>query len=290
MLARLIRRRSSVLQSTVRPFAACGIAAALVFGASSPAFAQAPTITSSAWLEPFVVVVGQNLTGTTSMTVGEDAAADVLVTNGGTTVTGRLAAPLQQGSYVLKLTTTSSAPSPVCLTPKPVSNWVCVAGGGWVPPSHPLAAGAPSSTSSSLTFVLTVDNGGRRLFASSLLLGPSGIPSYVPVYGSMGQPAFSAAAQRFSVGCSLSDVEVEVVDFISGAPVAMPLGASLSVGFAVSTDANVVLGCNVDSGVSACETPAETFAAIGPGNSVAFKITPTNVSGLAIARLSAKCQ
>ena len=36
----------------------------------------------------------------------------------------------------------SPAPAPVCSTPPPVAGWICVAGGGWVPPDHPLATQA----------------------------------------------------------------------------------------------------------------------------------------------------
>jgi hypothetical protein len=44
--------------------------------------------------------------------------------------------------YTMETSTTETptvAPVPVCTTNSPVPGWVCVAGGGWVPPNHPLA-------------------------------------------------------------------------------------------------------------------------------------------------------
>jgi glucose/arabinose dehydrogenase len=43
---------------------------------------------------------------------------------------------------------TGTGPGTACVTPQPVSDWVCV-NGGWVPPNHPLAAGGGSGSGGS---------------------------------------------------------------------------------------------------------------------------------------------
>ena len=116
-----------------RPFsqalAAWSAAAVLCVGGSQPAFAQSPAITATAWSDPTVVVIGRGLAGTTALGVGDVAAFNLLVNGDGTMVTGTLAAAPEPGSYVLRLTTTTTS-SFVCQSPKPGPDWVCVAAGG----------------------------------------------------------------------------------------------------------------------------------------------------------------
>jgi hypothetical protein len=216
--SRLALRKERSVLLTRRFYASSLICAFSLFLATSPVFAQAPTITSSAWLDPVVVVGGTNLSGATAMTVGGLAASNVTVLGGGVAVSGELPTTLTPGSYVLTLTTTQTAPSPVCVSPKPVSNWVCVAGGGWVPPSHPLAANVPSPTSTGLVFVLTVGGGVRNLFAAAEFppVPPEQfefVEGYnVRIYGEVPIPKFNEqlAETRFAKGCNVSDLAVEV--------------------------------------------------------------------------------
>lgn len=147
-------------------------AAVLCVGGSQPALAQSPAITATAWSDPTVVVIGRGLAGTTALSVGDVAAFDLFVNGDGTMVTGRLAAAPEPGSYVVRLAATIT-PTFSCQSSRPAPDWACTATGGWVPPDHPLAVGFSSSTTS-LTFVLTVGSSGA--------VGPPG------PHGSQGLP------------------------------------------------------------------------------------------------------
>ena len=136
-----------------------------------PAVGQAQTITATGLTGTTVVVLGTDLQGATQLMVANVVATGLSVAPNGTMVTGTIPA-LGPGSYALRLTLSDSAGSGSCQTPSPGTGWVCLPGGGWVPPDHPLAV--PSGAPINLTFVLTV--GAADVTGPQGPAGPQGPP------------------------------------------------------------------------------------------------------------------
>lgn len=128
-----------------------------------PADARAQAITATGLTGTTVVVTGTDLQGTTQLMVGDIVATGLAIDPSGTMVTATIP-PLVAGSYALRLTVSQGPGSGICVPPRPGPDWICVPGGLWVPPGHPLATSPGAS--SALTFVLTVGAGGA--------IGPAG--------------------------------------------------------------------------------------------------------------------
>jgi hypothetical protein len=120
-----------------------------------PVGAQGPAVRSANVADPLLTVVGARLTGATRVTIGPFEVGNLAVSNDGTTLTGTVGGTLAPGSHLLTIATTATTPTATCPSVQPGPDWVCVAGGGWVPPGHPLAT-APPSTSASAFFVVAV--------------------------------------------------------------------------------------------------------------------------------------
>ena len=152
--------------------------------AAWPAAAQSttPAITAAAAAGNTVVVVGRNLHGVNSLVIGDVTAASVGVNGEGTVVTATVAGELLPGTYALSLTSTTAPASATCDSAKPASDWVCVAGGGWVPADHPAAVGQVGS-SATVTFVVAVGGAGPEGPAGPM--GPQG-PAGAGLLGPVG--------------------------------------------------------------------------------------------------------
>lgn len=151
--------------------AACVAIALFLAGSPPVTFAQAPSITAAGSSGTAVVVIGQGLGGTTGLTVGDLTAFALSVDGSGTMVTATLPNVPAPGSYLLTLTL-MDAVAVVCSTPRPGPDWVCVTGGGWVPPGHPLAT--ELATTTQLGFVLAVEAAGAA--GATGPQGPAGPP------------------------------------------------------------------------------------------------------------------
>jgi hypothetical protein len=166
-----------------------GSAAALALLVSlwaAPVGAQAPVIRSANVSDPVLTVAGARLTGATRVTVGSFEVGNLAVSNDGTTLTGTVGGTLAPGSHLLTITTTGTTPTATCASVQPGPDWVCVAGGGWVPPGHPLAT-APPSTSGSAFFVVAVGSAvGTGPAGPSGATGPAGPSGPAGPQGSAG--------------------------------------------------------------------------------------------------------
>lgn len=129
----------------------------VILCAATQAAAQAPSITTATLSGGWLTVVGDRLTGATGVTVGPLTVTGIMVSADGTLLTGILAGTLGDGSHLLSVTTSTTGQFTCDIIP-PGPDWVCVEGGGWVPPDHPLAFQV-ASTASTL-FVLAVGGGG----------------------------------------------------------------------------------------------------------------------------------
>ena len=134
----------------------------LLFASGPPAAAQQSqgrSITGVVMSGQTVMVAGTNLTGVTSLRVGNVAATNISANENGTMVTGMLPGELNPGTYSLVLTATEVPSQTSCQTAKPGEGWVCLQGGGWVPPDHPRALSSVGN-STTLTFFVAVDSSG----------------------------------------------------------------------------------------------------------------------------------
>lgn len=148
-------------------------ATALLMIGPGVAAAQVPAITASAASGSTVVVVGTSLVGVTQVKVGGVALTNVSVNTDGTVVTGTLPGPANPGSYVLAVMVPAVLAPGACPGNPPDVGWVCITGGAWVPPDHPLAT-------ATLMFVLTVGAIGPT--------GPSGPTGATGATGPVGPP------------------------------------------------------------------------------------------------------
>jgi hypothetical protein len=151
-----------------------------------PAAAQAPAVTSATLADSLLTVVGERLSGASNVTVGGLAVSGLIVNPAGTLLMGTLVGSLADGTHLLSVTTTST-PTAICLTPPP-AGWVCVTGGGWVPPNHPLAL---TSVSTSTAFVLAVGSAGG---GSQGPVGPTGATGAQGPVGPNGSTGATGAA------------------------------------------------------------------------------------------------
>jgi hypothetical protein len=161
-------------------------AAVALLAATSPALAQ-PAITATSSSGATVVVVGQGLGQAMRLTVGGVDATNLIVNDDQTMVTGTLPGVPTPGSYVLTLRLASAPPPPVtCPGTPPGAGWVCIAGGGWVPPDHPLATqggGSGEGPATVMNFVLTVAADGAGTVGPS---GPAGSQGVAGADGASG--------------------------------------------------------------------------------------------------------
>jgi hypothetical protein len=160
----------------MRPRVVSSLAALfLVLGTTVQTAPQSPTITSATLAGSLLTVVGTDLAGASTVRVGELEVIGIVVSLNGTLLTGTVVGTLMDGSHLLTVTTTT-APTFTCPTVKPATDWICVAGGAWVPPDHPLATRV--TTPVSTWFVLAVGTGGSQ--------GPQGVPGPTGATGAAG--------------------------------------------------------------------------------------------------------
>lgn len=159
---------------------------------SWPAAAQssAPTITGALLSGSTVVVAGRNLQGVVALALGDETASNVAVNDEGTLVTGTMPGAFVPGTYSLTLTTVDALSAATCASTKPGADWVCVQGGGWLPPDHPLVAAlAGNRTSTTVPFVLAVGgNGPAGPAGAAGAQGPAGLAGPAGTSGPAGPP------------------------------------------------------------------------------------------------------
>lgn len=124
---------------------------------AAPAEAQGPAVTSANVTGAQLIVVGDRLTGAFRVTIGPFEVGNLVVSDGGTMLTGTVGGTLAPGSHLLTITTNSATPTALCSSVQPGPDWVCVAG-GWVPPGHPQATAPTGPSWASTLFVVAVGN------------------------------------------------------------------------------------------------------------------------------------
>ena len=124
---------------------------------AAPAEAQGPAVTSANVTGAQLSVVGDRLTGAFRVTIGPFEVGNLVVSDGGTMLTGTVGGTLAPGSHLLTITTNSATPTALCSSVQPGPDWVCVAG-GWVPPGHPQATVPTGPSWASTLFVVAVGN------------------------------------------------------------------------------------------------------------------------------------
>ncbi|HEY0873414.1 MAG TPA: tail fiber domain-containing protein [Vicinamibacterales bacterium] len=179
-----------------------------IWALAPDAMAQTPTITSVSISGTGVSVSGTNLTGTSAITIADQTVTAITVNSDGTLVMGDLLVPLAAGSHRMTLTVTS-VQTPTCPTGQPGPTWVCVAGGGWVPPDHPLAVSG-TSTTQTLTFVVAEGVDGT--------VGPQGPQGPTGPSGPAGPSGGAILPDGLAVAPSLAFMNSPTTGFYRSAP------------------------------------------------------------------------
>jgi hypothetical protein len=166
------------------------VALALVVLSARVSTQEIPVINTATVVGTAVTIAGENLSGVTRVTVGGETLANVSVNGDGTQVSGSLAVPLTPGTYVLELSAAVSIDAN-CASVRPAAGWVCV-DGGWLPPTHPLAARAGTRI---VTIEVSVTPGGGGAGTSAI---------FASVYSTANHVIDSDAAVPFTHAASAS--------------------------------------------------------------------------------------
>jgi hypothetical protein len=145
------------------------------------------------------------------------------------------------------------------------------------------AAGAVGPTGATGATGATGSNGSGNLFAAAVLSSTS--TRYLPVFGNGINATEAVVSNRFTLGCTVSSLTIDIIDGISGYPYTGMAQTAMTAGLRINA-ANA-LTCTT-SNSSSCS--AGGTVNISAGDLVNFYVTGQNNITNAVIRFSAKCE